>query len=253
MPGPIQAITRATAIIDLIERSDRAMQLREIAQDVGLSKTTAHGILRTLVDLEYLEQDPDRGHYAPGPRLASGEDVALDGNDLRSAAMPWADALALNTGFEVLMTVLDGQEAEIIHHVFRPDDRRQTLRVGERLPLHATACGKLVLAYSPLRERLLRTLTLEKLTRRTSTNRARLADTMAQIRAGGIAVADAEYDPDYADIAVPVHVRRSGVAAMAVHGAPEQLLAANGTPRGDIVTELRNASAAVMHTLDVAR
>ncbi len=88
MPGPIQAIARATAIIDLVERSGRAMQLREIAQEVDLSKTTTHGILRTLVDLEYLDQDPDTGDYSPGPRLSSHDVVELDGNDLRSAAMP---------------------------------------------------------------------------------------------------------------------------------------------------------------------
>lgn len=253
MPGPIQAIARATAIIDLIERSDRSMQLREIAQDVGLSKTTTHGILRTLVDLEYLEQDPDTGDYAPGPRLFSHDIVELDGNDLRSAAMPWADALALGTGFEVLMTMLNGQEAEIVHHVFRPDDKRQTLRVGELLPLHATGCGKLVLAYSPLRDRLLRNLTLDRLTRRTSNNRARLAAAVTQIRTSGVATADGEYDPDFADIAVPVHSRRSGVAAMALYGAPEELLTRDGDPRPDLLEELRHAAAAVVHALEFAR
>jgi len=253
MPGPIQAIARATAIIDLVERSDRSMQLRDIAQDVGLSKTTTHGILRTLVDLEYLDQDPDTGDYSPGARLSSNQVAELDGNDLRSAAMPWADALALGTGFEVLMTMLDGQEAEIVHHVFRPDDQRQTLRVGERLPLHATGCGKLVLAYSPLRQRLLRNLTLDRLTRKTSTNRARLAATLTQIRAGGVATADGEYDPDSADIAVPVHGRRSNVAAMAVHGTPEQLFTGDGSPRPDVVDQLRHSAAAVMHGLESAR
>ncbi|RZT24422.1 IclR family transcriptional regulator [Mycobacterium sp. BK558] len=253
MPGPIQAIARATAIIDLVERSGRAMQLREIAQEVDLSKTTTHGILRTLVDLEYLDQDPDTGDYSPGPRLSSHEVVELDGNDLRSAAMPWADALALSTGTEVLMTMLYGQEAEIVHHVFRPDDRRQTLRVGERLPLHATGCGKLLLAYSPLRERLLRNLTLDRFTRRTSTNRSRLAAAVARIRAEGVATADGECDPDSADIAVPVHGRRSTVAAMAVHGAPEELLRSDGTPREDLLDDLRHAAAAVMLALESAR
>lgn len=253
MPGPIQAIVRATAITDLVERSGRALQLREIAQEVGLSKTTTHGILRTLVDLEYLDQDDDTGDYSPGPRLVSHEIVELDGNDLRSAAMPWADALALGTGMEVLLTMLDGQEAEIVHHVFRPDDRRQTLRVGERLPLHATGCGKLVLAYSPLRERLLRNLTLDRFTRRTSVNRSRLAATVTRIRAEGVATADGECDPDSADIAVPVHGRRSTVAAMALHGAPEELLHGDGAPRDDLLEGLRQAATAVMLTLESAR
>ena len=98
MPGPIQALERATVILDLVERSDRSMQLRDIAQEVDLSKTTVHGILQTLTALEYLDQDPDTGAYSLGPRMSSHDVVELDGNDLRSAAMPWADGLALGHG-----------------------------------------------------------------------------------------------------------------------------------------------------------
>ncbi|ORV83834.1 IclR family transcriptional regulator [Mycolicibacterium iranicum] len=253
MPGSIQAIVRATAIVDLIARSDRPMQLREIAADVGLSKTTAHGILRTLVDLEYLDQDDEAGRYSPGARLMSQEVVELDGNDLRSAAMPWADALASATGLSVLMTTLEGQEARIVHHVFRPDDTPQTLRVGELLPLHATGCGKLVLAYSPLRERLLRNLTLERFTRGTSTDRAGLAAAIERIRAEGIATANAECDPDLADVAVPVHGGRANVTALAVQGPPEELLTRQGAPPADLLAELRRTADAVQQSLDAIR
>ncbi|GAB7067284.1 IclR family transcriptional regulator [Mycobacterium hodleri] len=254
MPGPIQALERATVILDLVERSDRSMQLRDIAQEVDLSKTTVHGILQTLTALEYLDQDPDSGAYSLGPRMSSHEVVELDGNDLRATAMPWADGLASDTGFEVLMTILHGQEAEVVHHVFRPDDKPQTLRVGELLPLHATGCGKLLLAYSPLRERLLRNLPLDRYTRRTSTNRGRLAGVIEQIRIAGVATGDGELDPDFADVAVAVHGgSRSSVAALALHGAPEELLARDGTPRAELLAALRLAAASVMHALEAAR
>jgi DNA-binding IclR family transcriptional regulator len=254
MPGPIQALERATVILDLVERSDRSMQLREIAQELDLSKTTVHGILQTLAALEYLDQDPDTGAYSLGPRMSSHDVVELDGNDLRSAAMPWADGLASDTGFEVLMTILHDQEAEVVHHVFRPDDKPQTLRVGELLPLHATGCGKLILAYSPLRERLLRNLPLDRYTRRTSTNRGRLAAVIEQIRVGGVATGDGEFDPDLADVAVAVHGgSRSGVAALALHGPPEGLLARDGTPRPEPLAALRLAAVSVMHALESAR
>ena len=94
MPGPIQALERATVILDLVERSDRSMQLRDIAQELDLSKTTVHGILQTLTALEYLDQDPDTGAYSLGSRMSSHDVVELDGNDLRAAAMPWGASLA---------------------------------------------------------------------------------------------------------------------------------------------------------------
>ncbi|MGV9800941.1 IclR family transcriptional regulator [Mycobacterium sp. NPDC003449] len=254
MPGSIQSIERAAAVLDLVEQSDRPLPLRMIAQDLQLSKATVHGIVRTLVDLEYLEQDPDTGSYGPGPRASSHETVELDGNDLRSTSMAWADTLAAATGFEVLMTLLHDQEAEVVHHVFRPDDSPQTLRVGERLPLHATGCGKLVLAYSPRRERILRNLRLERFTRRTSLSRPRLADEVERVRRTGVAVADGEFDPDLADVAVPIHGRsRSSVAAMAVLGPPESLLTRDGSPDPDILTELRRAATAVTRALEPSR
>ena len=254
MPGPIQALERATVILDLVERSDRSMQLRDIAQELDLSKTTVHGILQTLTALEYLDQDPDTGAYSLGSRMSSHDVVELDGNDLRAAAMPWADGLASDTGFEVLMTIVHDQEAEVVHHVFRPDDMPQTLRVGELLPLHATGCGKLILAYSPLRERLLRNLPLDRYTRRTSTNRGRLAAVIEQIRITGVATGDGEFDPDVADVAVAVHGgSRSSVAALALHGPPEGLLARDGTPRPEPLAALRLAAISVMHALEPAR
>lgn len=253
MPGAIQSIERAAAIMDLIEQSDRPLPLRVIAQDLQLSKATVHGIVRTLVDLEYLQQDPDTGSYSPGPRASSPDAVELDGNDLRSISMAWADTLAVSTGCEVLMTLLNGHEADIVHHVFRPDDTPQTLRVGERLPLHATGCGKLVLAYSPRRERILRNLPLERFTSRTSVHRPGLADEIEQVRRSGVAVASGEFEPELADVAVPVHGRsRSSVAAMAVLGPPEALLGRDGAPDPDILAELRHAAAAVIHALTPA-
>ncbi|WP_101948579.1 IclR family transcriptional regulator [Mycobacterium sp. 3519A] len=254
MPGSIQSIERAAAIMDLIEQSDRPLQLRDIVQDMQLSKATVHGIVRTLVEVDYLQQDPDTGSYSPGPRAYSREGVELDGNDLRSISMVWADALALSSGFEVLMTLLNGHEADVVHHVFRPDDTAQTLRVGERIPLHATACGKLVLAYSPRRERILRNLRLERFTLRTSVNRARLTDEIERVRRSGVASASGEYDPDLAGVAVPVHGRsRSSVAAMAVLGSPESLLGRDGSPDTDVLSELRHAAAAVIHALQPTR
>lgn len=254
MSGSIQAIERAAAILELLEQSGRPLQLREIAHELHLSKTTAHGIMRTLVTLGYLNQDLETGSYAPGPRAGGHATAELDGNDLRSVSMPWADTLAAATGFEVAMALLNGHESEIVHHVFRPDDTPQVLRVGERIPLHATACGKLVLAYSPMRERLLRNLTLDRYTRRTSTSRTQLTDDIDRIRHSGVAVADREFEPELAAVAVPVYGRgRTNVAAIAVLGASESLLARAIGPTAAIVVELRHAAAGVMRALKPAR
>jgi DNA-binding IclR family transcriptional regulator len=254
MSGSIQSIERAAAILELLEQSDRPLQLREVTDHLRLSKATAHGIMRTLVTLGFLDQDPDTGSYAPGGRAVGHATAEIDGNDLRSVSMPWADTLAATTGSEVAMALLAGHEAELVHHVFRPDDSPQKLRVGQRIPLHATACGKLILAHSPMRDRLLRNVSLDRYTRRTSTSRTRLTEDVDRIRRSGVAVADGEFEPDLAAVAVPVYGRgRTSVAALAVLGAPEAILDRSGDPAVGVLTELRHAAAGVIRALETAR
>src|SRR5436305_399693 len=70
----------------------------------------------------------------------------LDGNELRTRALNWADALATQSGESVRIGTLHENQVLIVHHVFRPDDSRQALEVGSLVPAHATALGKALLA-----------------------------------------------------------------------------------------------------------
>ena len=71
----------------------------------------------------------------------------LDINELRSRSLNWADALAARSGEAVRIGVPLEGKVLIVHHVFRPDDTFQTLDVGSLLPLHASALGKVLLAF----------------------------------------------------------------------------------------------------------
>ena len=70
----------------------------------------------------------------------------LDGNELRTRALNWADGLASRSGESVRIGTLHENQVLIVHHVFRPDDSRQALEVGSLMPAHATALGKALLA-----------------------------------------------------------------------------------------------------------
>src|SRR5689334_512100 len=124
------------------------LALAEIARSLDLAKGTVHGILRTLQQVGFVEQDRSSGHYQLGAALLHLGTGYLDINELRSRSINWADPLAARSGEAVRIgTVVDGQVL-VVHHVFRPDDTFQTLEVGALLPLHATALGKVLLAYS---------------------------------------------------------------------------------------------------------
>lgn len=152
MPGPIQSIERAAAVLRLLARGSGPLGVGEIATALDLAKPTAHGILRTLLGVGFVGQDTLTGKYLLGPAIGELGTDRLDVNELRSRAIHRADALASRSGESVRIAVARETGITVIHHVFRPDNSVQALAVGEILPAHATALGKVLLAYDAAAE-----------------------------------------------------------------------------------------------------
>jgi len=253
MPGSIQSIERAAAVLHLLGASSEPMGLGEIAVSLGLAKPTAHGIVRTLCDVGFVAQDRMSGRYALGRGLGEVGTGGVDPHELRSRAMNWTDRLAARTGLTVHLGVLEGAAVHLVHHVFRPDDSAQRLRTGEHQPLHATALGKVLLAFTP-GARPLQTLPLDEYTTRTRTDLASLTDEIDTVRRDGHAVDVGEREADVAGIAAPVR-RRSGltVGALGVLGRRDQVLSTSGTPRRRLLEHTLAAARAVSVQLEEAR
>jgi DNA-binding IclR family transcriptional regulator len=125
------------------------LSLAEVAGEVGLPKGTVYGIMRTLLSVGFVEQDPESGKYRIGAALLHLGSSYLDGNELRTRALNWADWLAARTNESVRLGTLHDGQVLLVHHVFRPDNSPQVLEVGALLPMHATAMGKVLLAFHP--------------------------------------------------------------------------------------------------------
>jgi DNA-binding IclR family transcriptional regulator len=254
MPGPIQSIERAAAILGLLADGSRRLGVSEIADSLGLARGTTHGILRTLQGVGFVEQDYATSKYQLGARLLHLGTSYLDVNELRSRAINWADALAARSGEAVrLGTLLEGKVL-IVHHVFRPDDTLQTLDVGALQPLHASALGKILLAYNPNPAAALSQDLLEPYTRRTITSARALARALAEVREAGWAAAVEEMTVGEASVALPI--RGQGglvVGAIGISGAVERICDGKGQPKSTLVTYVRDAARAVSRDLGVSR
>ena len=236
MAGTIQSVERAASILTLLAGAGRPLELVEVAAGTGLPKTTAHSLLTTLRSVGWVEQDRPGSGYRVTARM-SGLAHAVDPADLRSVATPWMDRLASVSGLEVHLTWRQGDHAEVVQHVYRPDNSPQRLRLGERLPLHATASGKVLLAHpgrvaagaeAPAHGLHGR---LETFTRFTLTELGELEHEVASVRTHGHAVESGEYYPDVHSIAVPVHDPHGDpIAALAVLGPRHEVL---DGPRAD--------------------
>lgn len=248
MPGPIQSVERAAAVLHLLGAVGEPVPLGELARTLDLAKPTVHGLVRTLVQVGFVAQDPETGHYALGTGLRD-LGAGVDRHLLRARAVNWADGLAARTGLEVQLGVLAGTTVELVHHVFRPDDSPQRLRAGEVQPLHATALGLVLLAFSPAASRL-RRLELAPYTPGTVVSRADLDRRLRAAQRQGWAAVDGSLRPGVAALAAPVR-HRLGVAvgALGVVGPRDRLLTPGGTPRPGLPEQVTAAAHSISATL----
>lgn len=239
MPGSIQSIERAAAVLRLLAAPPGRLTLAQIVASLHLAKGTVHGIVRTLVEVGFVEQDTTTGRYRLAPELLDFNSAYLDPNELRARSMNWADPLAARTGQAVHVGVHDPDARDlvrIVHHVFRPDGSTQRLQTGQTQAAHATALGKVLLAFSPS---MLGTGELTRFTGRTVTEPRALQRELRGIRTAGHAVDIEEYVPRVASIAVPITGEGGLVlAGVAVLGDPADLLDAHGAARAALLANL---------------
>ena len=241
--GTIQSVERAARILKALAAGTAHLGVTELAERLGIAKTTVHGLLRTLERQELVDQDPDTGKYRLGPAMLLFGNAFLDNHELRSRSFLWADSLANRVGEAVRVGVLHGRSVLIVHHVFRPDGSVQILEVGASIPWHACALGKAIgAALGADRRRSLVAGPLPRLTGRTIAAPHEMALALEAIAADGVAFEDQEAIVGEAEIAAAILDHRGHpVGAIGVAGPAERLLA---EPRAD---------ATVLAVKDVAR
>lgn len=250
MPGPIQSIERAAAVLRLLARGSGPLGLGDIAAALDLAKPTAHGILRTLQGVGFVDQDAATGKYRLGTAVRRLGAEAMDGNELRSWAINWADSLASRSGESVRVgTAVDGAVL-VVHHVFRPDNSEQVLQVGERMPLHASALGKVLLAAEPDLAAAVRRSSLTPLTHRTLVDRGALTRALHDVRRNGWAGALEELRPGDAGIAAPIRDRGGiVVGAIGIGGAVDRICGPQLRYRPGLIALVRDAAHAISRDL----
>jgi DNA-binding IclR family transcriptional regulator len=253
MAKNIQSLERAAAMLRLLAGGERRLGLSDIASSLELAKGTAHGILRTLQNEGFVEQDPASGRYQLGAELLRLGNSYLDVHELRARALVWTDDLARSSGEAVYLGVPHLRGVLIVHHVFRPDDSRQVLEVGAMHPLHSTALGKVLSAYDPVAHSEVSDGPREAFTPRTVTGLAEFEHLLDLTRARGWAADVEETWEGLASVAAPIHDRRRmPVGAVAVTGAVERVCA-SGEVRSALVAAVRDCARAVSRDLGAGR
>ncbi|MFJ2189147.1 IclR family transcriptional regulator [Kitasatospora sp. NPDC087861] len=201
----VKSAVRTVKLLEYFAGHAGLHSLADVQEALGYPKSSLYMLLRTLVDLGWVETDLTGTRYGIGVRALLVGTSYIDGDEVVAATRPALDRLADETSETIHLARLDGTDVVYLatrasQHYLRP-----FTRVGRRLPAHSTALGKALLATHTDEEveRLLPER-LEPLTEHSHTSRAALLDDLRAIRERGYATDREENTAGLCCFGVPV-------------------------------------------------
>lgn len=196
----VASVDRAVSVLDALAESGCELGTNEIARRTGINPSSVSRLLATLARRGLVAHVSETERYRLGLRLLQLGNAALSGLDLRDVARPHLLRLMESTGETSTLSVPGETEAITVDFVQTARSVQSVARVGRPSVAHATAVGKLFLAYGgELPEGPLRAYT-----EHTITQPDRLAEEVAHTAERGWAEALGEREIDLNAIAVPV-------------------------------------------------
>ncbi len=237
---PVGSVARALALLDALADSDTGLGVNELARRLGVNASTASRLLGTLEDGGLVERTPG-GPYRLGLKLVALSDRVLSQLDLRERARPWLTWLVDQTGETATLSVPGSEDAITVDFVPSASSVVSTARLGRPSVSHATAAGKVMLAFGNRSAAPAGEGELVAYTERTITDPRALARELDRVRESGIAEAVGEREPDLNALAAPVLGRDAElVAILGLQGPAARMPAAK---RRALRDPLRRAAA----------
>lgn len=245
----VGSVGRAVALIDALAASPTALGVNELARHIEVNPSSASRLLATLEQGGLVGRDAN-GRFQLGLRLLALADRVLLRLDVRDLARPYLHDLVERTGETATCSIPTAGEAVTVDFVPGKGSVVSMARVGRPNPLHATAIGKIMLAFGegvelPDRARL------TPFTEETITDPAELERVVERTREAGWADAVAERESELAALAVPI--TDAGGRLGAVIGLQGPLARMGEARRAELLPLLREAASGLSRELGAPR
>lgn len=217
--GSNSTLFRGMSIMQLVAESIRGLSIAEIVELTGLAKPTVHRIAIQLEEEGYLQRGPDK-RFAIGHKLKQFSLAILSNVAVGAPRHAILETLAQEIGETCNCTILEGNHTVYFDRVECNWPIKVDLHLGSHLPLHATASGKLFLAYMRPKERnrLLSATVLSKNTERTAVTLELLEPELKKIKKEGVSFDNEELLVGMVAVAVPVFDKANRICfTVAVH------------------------------------
>ncbi len=211
-----KSLERALRVLEIIS-AEKWIGAKELADRVGLHRSSMYRILALLQRWGYVRQDPQTMQYGLGWHLIVMADRIDLFQELPRLALPYLDELMRLTRETTHLMALDGDEVCYLAKVESPETIRMASRVGARMPAVSTAGGKVLLSgLSPSkREKIIRGHELRRYTPNTITDHDELLRLLEVVARQGWALDNEENETGVCCVAAPI-TRQDGSMVAAV-------------------------------------
>jgi DNA-binding IclR family transcriptional regulator len=202
----VKSAARVLEILEFLTRSGAPASLADITVALGLPKSSAHALLRTLLLRGYVARDAAE-RYALVPAFRDGSWIGGRDGQLAAMARPVMEQLGRDLRETVILGARgDGGDVRIVAKIVSPEEIRYDTDMHGLRPAYCTAMGRVLLAWwdPPACEAYFARLQPQAVTPQTVTDIGRLRALVAQVRVAGVAVVEEEFALGGSGAAAPV-------------------------------------------------
>lgn len=207
----VHSVAKAMELIEVLLTQRTPLSLSKLSAATGYPKSTVHALLSSMREYGMITQREDGRYYLGLRMFECGCAVSAEWN-AATAARPYLEMLANETGASSFLSILDGTNVISIDQCPGRASFHVVPEIGFRLPMHATSQGKLLLSQLPDSEarRRLDNAGMSAFTPHTILSQEELCKALGKIRRDGYAVEDGEYKIGLRSVSAPVFDRISG-------------------------------------------
>jgi IclR family acetate operon transcriptional repressor len=222
----VQSLTRGLSLLEALARAEGGLTLTDVAQRVQLAPSTAHRLLSTLEKMGYVYQAGDLGRWYVGLQAFTVGTSFLANRDFIAQSHPYMRRLMEQSGETANLGILDGTDAVFIDQVQCREMMRTIVKLGSRVPLHASGVGKAIFAAMPDDEieAILKVKGLPRITANTITSPETMWAAIRVIRQRGWSFDDEEHALSTRCVAAPIYNEHAEVlGAISLAGPSSRL------------------------------
>ncbi len=238
--GQVQSLSRALALLEHLAAAERGISLTDLAKRARLAPSTTHRLLATLDQHGFAELDAEHGLWFVGVRAFAVGNAFLAHRDFITTARPFMRRLMEESGESVNLGILEKGEVVFLSQVECREMMRMFVRLGGRVPAHASGVGKALLAALPESyvKGIFEQRGLQRFTENTIDASAILQENLAKVRALGYAFDDEEHAVGLRCVASTLHDEHGDpVAAISLSGPRARIIDRRVETLGQLVRD----------------